>query len=386
MPVDHQPTFSRTSLNILILVCVVLILIFGQSTQEDTHIDLPPAPKLDVSIWQTDSGSTVWFSPLLDENVYIQLHYHAGFAFNQAAFPAGTSQILTSLLTHQANTLQLPVQFKLTPDFIEVAIKLSNDALRMRQQIKQISALLYQPTLNSQAFTIAKQVIPNRLDTLWQAAYANHPYEGPKQGNNNSLTQLDHGQVRQFHQRFMHPKRLSASIVGNLNEQAAQIIMESLLPNSAYSASNERLNKTQTLGTYQQGSVGLVVLPGSYDAITNLAKQSMMLAILKRLQPTQMQWVDGTVNNSLLVEQWPSLISAMDTDLNSDIMRQAKRQSIQTGIQQTQSAQALSEFLAWLNRYHLPSNFLHKQFEIIDQWQDKDWQALKQDWLLSPMN
>ena len=386
MPTDQQPTFSRTSLNILILVCVLLILIFGQASQDDGQIDLPPAPKLDIRVWQTDSGASVWFNPKLDDHIYIQLHYLAGFSFNHPPFAAGTSQLLVSLLNHQARQQNIPAQFALSPDFIEISIKLSTDALLMNSQIKALKALLYRPTLDDSVLQTAKNILPNHFDELWQHAYSGHSYQGPKHGTTQSVSAIHRAALQKYQQGFLHPSRLFASISGNMNEKAAQVIMELLLPKSAYAANTTRTHEAQENGSYQQGSVGLVVMPGSYEQIEHITHQLMMLNILKLMQPTQMQLISANTNNSLLIEQWPSLLNSIDTDLDSDIMRQAKRQSIKDAIARTQTAAALSELLVWLNRYHLPSSFLHTHFSLIEKWQQRDWQTVKQQWLQTPLN
>ena len=392
MPVDHQPTFNRTSLNILILACVILILIFGQSTQDDASIPMPVTPKLNVSIWQTDSQAQVWFSPKLDEHIYIQLHYLAGFSYNQSPISAGTSQLLVSLLNHQARQLGLPAQAALSPDFIEISIQLNTDPLIMNQQIKGLNSLLYRPTLNPQALSEAKNILPSPLLSLWQQAYSEHAYAGPKQGSPNSMSGIHRAAVQKYQQGFMHPARLFASITGNINEQAAQIIMESLLPIRPYQANQHIIHKThkdssRTQSTvHQHDNLSLIVLPGSYEQAEQLAQQFMMINILKQIQTTPMQFITANSHNTLIIEQWPSLLASMDTDLDSDMMRQAKRQSIRDANQRIQTAQALSELLVWLNRHHLPSSFMHQQFSIIENWQNKDWQNVKKMWLQTPQN
>jgi hypothetical protein len=386
MPIDQKPTFSRASLNILILVCIVLILIFGQASKDNGQIDLPPAPKLDISVWQTDSGARIWFNPKLDDHIYIQLHYLAGFSYNQSPFSAGTSQLLVSLLNHQARQLNLPAHTTFSPDFIEMSIKLSTDALTMNEQIKGLKALVYRPNLPADALNTAKNILPNRVSSLWQQAYSHHPYQGPKHGTQETISGIHRAAVQKFQQGFLHPNRLFASITGNINETAAQVIMESLLPKSPYTASLTAKHEAQTSGTYQQGNLGIVVLPGNYEQAEQLADQMMMVNILKQYQVTQMQFISANTNNTLVVEDWPSLLSSIDTDLDSDIMRKAKRQSIKDAIARTQTASALSELLVRLNRYHLPSSFMHKQFAVIDGWQKKDWQAVKQQWLQPQQN
>lgn len=381
MPVDHQPTFSRTSLNLLILVCVVLILIFGQSGQSDSEIDMPPAPNLQVSIWQTDSGAQVWFNPLMSEHIHIQLHYLAGFGYNQDKYPAGTTQLLVNLLNHQARLQDLPIRFNFDTDFLEAELTLNTDALLMREQIQRTKLLLMRPLLDNETLQAAKQQLSSANDALWQQAYEDHAYAGPKSGTVETLGGIHRGLLQKFQQTHMHPQRLFASIVGDINEQAAQVIMESLLPASIYPASDASIQDPLPKSQIQSASLGLVILPGSYDHPKQLAQQLMLLETLKQLQPTQMKLITGNVNNTLLVQQWPSLLSAMDNPPDSDMMREAKRQRIKACIEQSQQGQTLSHLLVWLNRYHLPSNFLQQQFSVIEDWSEQDWQAATK-WLL----
>lgn len=382
MAVDHQPTFSRTSLNILILVCVILIVIFGQSSQPTDDIELPPAPKLNVSIWQTDSGANVWFNPKLDDHIYIQLDYLAGFAFNQPPYPAGSSQVLVNLLNQQAKAEGLPVQITNGLDFIEVSIQLSGDGLTMQQQIKAIRALLYHPKLHNKHLQQAKFVMASATDDLWQNAYKEHPYFGPKNGTSISLGSLHRAAIQKFQQTFMHPSRLSAAITGNISEKAAQIIMETLLPVRSVTASASQLAKQQAapLAVYRDQQFGLIALDGSQNNTQGLIEQTLAMCLLTAAHPNHVTLVQGQINNSLLIEQWEQLVSIMDSEHFSDMMPQAKRQCIKQAFAYTQNAQALSHYLAWLNRYHLPSNFLHKLFTSLEQWQMKDWRKLSQAW------
>lgn len=380
MAVDHQPTFNRTSLNILILVCIVLILIFGHSAQDSSEIKLPPVPKLNTSIWKTDSGASVWFNPKLDEHIYIQLDFLAGFAFNQSPYPAGTSQLLVSLLNAQAETQKLPIHFRLSMDFIEASIQLSTEPLTMKKQLTAITQLIYRPTLSNQQLQNAKLIIHSPIDDVWQQAFANHIYAGPKKGTSESVSGIHRALVQKFQQAYLHPKRLYAGISGNINETAAQVIMERLLPAKAHEAAS--LEHTESSATHYiaENNYAVLALPGSYESIEDIAQQKMALCLLQVIHPNQISMQEGNLNNALVIEQWDNLTLAMDTEPNSDMMRQAKRQCIKQAFEQTQTARALSQFLAWLNRYHLPSNFLHKQFAHIEGWQLHHWRTLQKNW------
>ena len=380
MAVDHQPTFSRTSLNILILVCVVLILIFGQSTQDNSEIKLPPVPKLNTSIWKTDSGASVWFSPKLDEHIYIQLDFLAGFSFNQPPYPAGTSQLLVSLLNAQAEAQKLPVQFQLSMDFIEGRIQLSTEPLTMKKQLSAITQLIYRPKLSPNDLQDAKLIINTPIDDIWQQTFANHTYKGPKQGTTESVSAIHRAIVQNFQHSYLHPKRVFAGISGNVNETAAQVIMETLLPVKAHQAATTQRAESAPTRYVMDNQFLVLALPGSYDGIEAISEQKMALCLLQAIHPNQVTLREGNSNNALLIEQWDNLKLAMDTKLNSDMMRQAKRQCIKQAFEQTQTAKELSQFLAWLNRYRLPSNFLHKQFAHIESWQLEHWRTLQSNW------
>lgn len=380
MAVDHQPTFSRTSLNILMLVCVVLILIFGQSSQESTEINIPPAPKLNVSTWTSDSGAKIWFSPKVDEHIAIQLDYLAGFAYNQAPFLPGSSYLLMSLLNQEAQQESLPIHFQLSADFLSANINLSTEPLTMKQQIKGIKTLLYRPHLDSKALQNAKLILQQPHDALWASAFSDHPYAGPKQGSQESLNSIHRASVQRFQQTYLHPQRLFVGISGNINQQAAQVILESLLPKSKYPVQAITKLPTASPSTHTDNNLGLILLRGSHDNTDALIQQRIGYCVLKSLPVLNSHLIHNQMNNVLIIEQWSEQLAAMDTQINSDMIREAKRQCIKQGFAHTHNAQALSAFLAWLNRYHLPSHFLQLEFDALATWQEKDWQILKQNW------
>ena len=380
MAVDHQPTFSRTSLNILIVACVGLILIFGQSSKESSEMNIPPAPKLNVSSWVSDSGAKVWFSPKLDDHISIQLDYLAGFAYNQPPFAKGSSYLLVSLLNHEAKLSRLPIHFELKADFIEASVQLSTEPLTMKQQLKAIQNLLYRPTLANKALQDAKLIIQKPFDSLWQQAFAGHDYAGPKQGTEQSLSGIHRASLQKFQQSYLHPQRLFVGISGNINQQAAQVIVETLLPVSKYPVKKSTPISSQPTSQLVNNDNGILVLEGSTTNAESLIQQRIGLCILKALPVQGMRFVDQQANNVVLIEHWSNVLDAMDTEVNSDMMRQAKRQCIKHAFAQTHNGQAVSRFLAWLNRYELPSHFLKMQFDALANWQEKDWLELKHAW------
>jgi len=381
MAVDHQPTFSRTSLNILILVCIVLILIFGQSQQSSTEMAIPEPPKLNVTDWISDSQAQIWFSPKVSNTIAIEVHYLAGFAFNHEPFDAGASHLLVSLLNQEASIKKLPIQFQLSVDFIEVSITLSSDPLRMSEQIKAAQQLLYHPQLKQTWLDKAKLHIATPLDEMWQRTFEGHPYQGPKIGTQASLSSIHRAQLQAFHKQYLHPQNAYAAISGNITLDTAKVIMERLLPKRSTPAASQIEIASAQAQNQIEHNLALIVLDGSFEQANILAKQMMTLCYLNEIHPRNINVLNGRINNVLVIEQWQNFRQAMDLTPNSDIIRQAKRQCIKSAFDKTKNAQTLSRFLVWLNRYHLPSHFLHLQFGAIDQWQLKDWQSIKHDWL-----
>ncbi|GAA6134570.1 hypothetical protein NBRC116188_13590 [Oceaniserpentilla sp. 4NH20-0058] len=384
MAVDHQPTFSRTSLNLLILVCVILIVIFGQTTQDQGNIEMPPVPQLDTRIWQTDSGANVWFSPKLDEKIYIQLHYLAGFAYNQPPFAAGTSELLIRLLNHQAQLKELPIRFTLSPDFIEAEITLSTDPITMKADLDRIRQLLYRPALSKKHLNQAKQIIPSALDALWLNTYQSQPYAGPKQGTQQSVNSIHRASLQKYHQAFMHPSRLFASISGDINEQAAQVMMESLLPKRRFEAESFRLTNPIPVPMQIHANMALVPLTGSKNNPKSFANQTMTRCVIETLHSNRVIFIHGQWSNSLIIEQWATFVDAIKEEIDPSIVRKAKRLCVKNASSHTQTAQSISQLLIKLNRYHLPSNFLHTQFDTIKQWHSAQWEETKVRWFTTP--
>ncbi|MFT7109507.1 MAG: hypothetical protein ACI843_001169 [Psychrobacter glaciei] len=404
---EYQPKFNRMSLNVLMLASAALIVIFGQSARQMDYKPLPPAPKLDISIWHADSGAKVWYSPYFSETLEIQLWYQAGFAYDDAF--TGRANMLAQLLKFESQTMKLPMEVSLDQDFIKFTLHLSTDPVKMKSQIEQSVALLYRPKLPNQAIKklvkINAQTLPTLSDELWQQTYAGHAYGNIKQNNLASAASFTRAQLQKYQQAYIHPQRLHASIVGDISERGAQIIMESLLPASKYKSPSYSSIASKSIGTVSNHQQLMVVWPGEYinDFIESndpqtlkngtikkaaksqeeMAKQQlqthvdkqMTVQLLKAIHGDSVKWQPGKYNSTLVIRQPDQLKHAVQDQIDSDMIAHNTRQLAKKWLEMVNNASGLSQYLVELNAYRLPVNQLRKDLSVLDGWDDDNWET-----------
>jgi len=392
MTTEYQPKFSRASLNVLMIACAALIVIFGQTARQVSDKPLPPAPKLNISIWHTDSGAKVWYAPYFSEHIQVQLWYDAGFAFDEEY--KGRAQLLAKLLKFESQQNQLPTTIALDQDYLKIGLALSTHPTIMRSQIAQVAELLYRPQLSNGALKLIR-VSQHSIQThLREMAYGPHPYSGPMQGTTESLSSIDRKQLQRYLQTHVHPQRLHASIVGDIDEQAAQVIMESLLPPSIHVAESKTPLPSLPVSSHEQQEWILSIWPGlsaEDDSVpskqphaTNIVDAQMVLHLLKQVHGNLVHFSPGQKNSTLLIQQASLLKQTMHDEINSDMIARSKRQLAAHWLKQVNQAQSLSKYLVRLNAYELAVNELDKNLAQLESWDEDRWETVSKQ-LLSPL-
>jgi hypothetical protein len=389
MSTEYQPKFNRMSLNVLMLASAALIVIFGQSVSQMDQKPLPPAPKLDISIWHADSGAKIWYSPYFSETLEIQLWYQAGYALDNKY--SGRASLLAKLLKFESKRMQLPMQVALDADFLKVTLHLSTDPMQMKQQIEKSVALLYRPILPSKGLKALQAIskVPTLSDELWQQAYAEHPY-GQLSATHSQVTRA---QLQKYQRSHIHPKRLNASVVGDISERGAQIIMESLLPPSKYKAAKQNVLPIKPTSNIENRQQLIAIWPGESNVIlqgnelteasiklqkqqitTHINKQ-MVVQLLKAVHGDSVKWHPGKANSTLLIQQSNQIKHAVQDQIDSDMIAHQTHQLAKKWLAQVNNASGLSQYLVQLNAYQLPVNQLNKNLIALDGWDDDDWET-----------
>ena len=377
MSSSAKPQFSRMSLNLLMLVSIVLIVILYEPAAKQAEQPLPAAPTLNASIWLSDSGSKIWFHPALADTIEIQFWYKAGFRYDGQH--KGQAHLLAQLLKYESVQRKLPMEISLDQDFIKVVLHLSSSPIALKKQIEQTVALLYHPKLNNSLLNKLRQPSSSLSQDLRQQAYGQHAYAGPQRGTQESLSQISRADLQKFHHKYIHPKRLFASIVGDVNERSAGIIMETLLPNSRRHPASDSPLVPQTVSYASRDNMAVLVKPG----LNNLGKQSqqvrlvkdyLLMQVLQDLLPSQIKWVTGQSNNTIYLQQLAQFRQNMRDNADWDMILRAKRRLASHWLQQAEGAKALSRYLVHLNAYELPVNHMqlnlnHLQSITMDSWQ-----------------
>lgn len=388
MSSEYQPKFNRMSLNVLMVASAALIVIFGQSARQMDQKPLPPAPKLDISIWHADSGAKIWYSPYFSETLEIQLWYEAGSAFDGNY--TGRASLLAKLLKFESKSLQLPMQVTLDPDFLKISLHLSTDPIQMKRQIDKTVTLLYRPNLPSKGLKTLQSIdqVPSLSDELWQQAYASHPYGQNTSASQNKITRA---QLQKYQRSHIHPGRLNASIVGDISERGAQIIMESLLPPSKYKASKGDLLVSKAISNIENRQQLIAIWPGETNKTTegndlkdksikrqkqqiktHINKQ-MVVQLLKAVHGDSVRWQPSKANSTLLIQQSNQMKHAVQDQIDSDMIAHQTHQLAKKWLAQVNNASGLSLYLVQLNAYQLPVNQLNKNLIELDGWDDDNW-------------
>ncbi len=221
---------------------------------------------------------------------------------------------------------------------------------------------------------------------LRQQVYGQHAYAGPRQGTEKSLKRISRADLQKFQQQHLHPKRLFASIVGDLTEHSAQIIMETLLPPSKYKAASVQTLAPLKTSFVSQNNMMVMVKPGlahlgKAEQYQQLVNNYLLLQVLDILQPSQSKWINGRSNNTLYVQQAALFRQNMLQDIDWDMILRAKRQLAGNWLSQVEEAPALSRYLVHLNAYSLPINHMTKSLQHLQSIDQGSWQQFYQQQL-----
>ncbi len=390
---QRQAQFSRMSLNVLMLVCIILIIILAGPGTGPDQLQLPDAPQINVNVWQSDSGAKVWYSPHLSRNIELQLWYQAGFRYDSQN--KGSANLLAQLLKYESKQRALPVKVALDQDFIKIALSLSSDPLVLKKQISSISRLIYHPQLSNNWLTQLRNGQQSLTDQLRIKAYGDHPYAGPKKGSQSSLQNVTRSQIQGFHHQHLHPKRLFVSIVGDISEQTTQVIIETLLPISKHSVAKELSvspHKSQQANT---SDISVLIQPGIKNLKTEqqkplLANHYLLSQVLNQKRPNQVKYQLGQLNNTFYIQgltQVRKLLKQIEQgEFDWDMMLRAKRQLASSWLRQVQDAQKLSRYLVHLNAYDLPINHMANNLTDLQEIDMDSWQQVSSQLLVALNN
>ncbi len=381
MNTPQKTQFSRMSINVLMLVSLVLIVILYEPATKYANEPLPSAPALNAKIWLSDSGSQVWFHPMLSDTIEIQFWFKAGFRHD--GVHKGRAYLLAQLLKYESTQRKLPLEVSLDQDFIKVSLHLSKSAHSLKRQIDQTVALLHHPTLSRKLLKKLRRANLGLSQDLRLEAYGEHAYAGPRQGTTQTLNGISRADLQKYHHQYFHPKRLVASIVGDLNERSAAIIMETLLPTSPYTQALDFPLTSLKSNYASQGEMAVLVKPGlnnlhSEKQQVRLVKDYLLIQVLHTLQPSQSKWLTGLSNNTLYLQQLSLFRQNMRDDPDWDMILRAKRQLASQWLQQVEGAPALSRLLVHLNAYNLPVNHMNQNLKHLQAITMNSWQQYYQ--------
>ncbi len=239
------PRFSKGKsavLRIILLITASLTLYTGTAAQA--------APE--IQHWTSANGARVYFVPAPElPMVDVRIVFDAGSA--KDGDQAGLAQLTNDLLSEGAGTLdadQIAERFEgvganfgasALRDMAVVSLRSLTDPKLLEPALDTLSLVLREPTFPEAAFerernrTLiglrAEQQDPGAIaaKAFYRAVFASHPYAIPSNGTEESLKALARADVQAFHRRYYVAKNATVAIVGAVDRNGAQAIVERVL-------------------------------------------------------------------------------------------------------------------------------------------------------------
>ena len=208
----------------------------------------------EIQHWVSDKGVRVYFVPVNDlPMVDVRLVFDAGSARDEGKY--GLALLTNGLLSEGAagqDAQQLAEQFE------AVGAQFSNGALRdmawlnlrslsddkyLKPALATLKNILTKPDFSKLAFNReierlkisvkANKQSPAAIaeEVFYKALYGDHPYASPTEGTEKSLAKIKLSHLKNFYKKYYTTKNSVVSIVGNLNRQQAEKLVEDLTRN-----------------------------------------------------------------------------------------------------------------------------------------------------------
>ena len=205
----------------------------------------------EIQHWVSDKGVRVYFVPANDlPMVDVRLVFDAGSARDNGKY--GVALLTNGLLSEGAagqDAQQLAVQFE------TVGAQFSNGALKdmawlnlrslrddkyLQPALSTLKNILIKPNFSGLAFNReierlkisvkASKQSPGSIaeDAFYKALYGDHPYASPAEGTEDSLAKIKIADLKVFYKEYYTAKNAVVSIVGDLDRQQAEKLVENL--------------------------------------------------------------------------------------------------------------------------------------------------------------
>jgi len=208
----------------------------------------------EIQHWVSEKGLRVYFVPVNDlPMVDLRLVFDAGSARDDGNY--GVALLTNGLLSEGAagqDAQQLAEQFE------TVGAQFSNGALKdmawlnlrslrddkyLQPALATLKNILIQPNFSELAFNReierlkisvkASKQSPAAIseEAFYKALYGDHPYASPAEGTENSLAKIKLADLNVFYKQYYSAKNAVVSIVGDLDRQQAETLVENLTQN-----------------------------------------------------------------------------------------------------------------------------------------------------------
>ena len=224
----------------------------------------------EIQHWVTDKGVRVYFIPVNDlPMIDLRLVFDAGSARDNGNY--GVALLTNGLLSEGAagqDAQQLAEQFE------TVGAQFSNGALKdmawlnlrslrddkyLQPALTTLKNILIKPNFSELAFNReierlkiavkASKQSPAAIaeEAFYKALYGDHPYASPAEGTEDSLAKIKLADLNVFYKQYYSAQNAVVSIVGDLDRQQAEKLVENLTQNLPVGRRAKKIPNVQAL-------------------------------------------------------------------------------------------------------------------------------------------
>lgn len=205
-----------------------------------------------IQTWQTANGAKVLFVPVKEIPMMdVRISFDAGSArdggisglavLTNGLLSEGAAGKASQQIAEEFESVGAQISYDATRDIAQVGVRSLTEPRYLTPAIESLKQVLTQPDfppgayrreLNRMKVTVkARQQSPSALagEAFNSAIFGDHPYASPVSGTEESLEKITLDDVRSFYQQYYVASNATVAIVGNVERQQAEEIVNTLV-------------------------------------------------------------------------------------------------------------------------------------------------------------
>ena len=208
--------------------------------------------EINIQHWQTSNGARVYFVeapelPIVD----VQVIFDGGAArdndkggvalLTNALLPEGAGKFNAQQISERFDELGAQFDGDAQRDMANLAVRTLSDEKVLWPTLEMMALVLSEPTFPEDAFNRERKRLligleqkkqsPGALadEAFYKAVFGNHPYSVIPEGKEESVNQINVGDLKQFYQRYYVAANAVITIVGDLDRKKAEKVADAII-------------------------------------------------------------------------------------------------------------------------------------------------------------